>query len=486
MQADQWSTKPIPVSHLFLDAHNPRLGSGGPSYSPREILRFLFEHDKAFEIAKSIAVRGFFPNEPLLATKENGRLTVIEGNRRLAALKALADPDLLENPFKTQLQKLRLRMTDLKAISRVPVTIAPDRRSTDKQVSGRHVGTPVLPWQAEDRANFILNKLSEGYTNEELRIELNFTEADIQKARQTKAVASMARSLPLSKDIKEKLNDPRSRIFTTLERVLESTIGRKYLMIETDAEHGFKGKTSKSEFIKGFSRLVRDIASKDESSRTLNDKASIEAYFRKWKPDELPAKRPESFIPSQLITEESSQTNSPSQKPSKSQRAIKTSTTVIPKAFKVQYGGERLKDIRDELVKIERDALTNAGAVLLRVFLELTILDYLKRTGHLAALEKQLHLDSKDRYDVPEMKYLKKEILKIAERRLHPTHHKMVAKALQKDPHAPFSLDDLHSFVHNPEDFPDPGAIRNFWKRTEPLFMMMLQEPPEMIQNESS
>ncbi len=47
-------------------------------------------------MAKSIVLRGYFPNEPLLAIKEKDRYVVVEGNRRLAALKALREPGLLE------------------------------------------------------------------------------------------------------------------------------------------------------------------------------------------------------------------------------------------------------------------------------------------------------------------------------------------------------------------------------------------------------
>lgn len=58
------------------------------------------------EVAESIATRGYFPNEPLLAV----RLIVIEGNRRLAALKALREPGLLEGAKHTQIERLSRRI----------------------------------------------------------------------------------------------------------------------------------------------------------------------------------------------------------------------------------------------------------------------------------------------------------------------------------------------------------------------------------------
>jgi len=64
------------------------------------------------EVAESIATRGFFPNEPLLAVKEDGRFVVVEGNRRLAALKALREPSLLEGTYERQVERLARRIVD--------------------------------------------------------------------------------------------------------------------------------------------------------------------------------------------------------------------------------------------------------------------------------------------------------------------------------------------------------------------------------------
>jgi hypothetical protein len=146
MAGRDWITKRVSVASIHLDAKNPRLGRETTARAPREIIQYLFDHDKALEVAKSIATRGFFPNEPLLVINEGSRLVVVEGNRRLAALKGLREPGLLEGPARLQLEKLARKIEDLDAISKVPVTIAPSRKATDRQVAGRHIGTPVLAW----------------------------------------------------------------------------------------------------------------------------------------------------------------------------------------------------------------------------------------------------------------------------------------------------------------------------------------------------
>ena len=156
MATDSWNTRNLSVAGLHLDAKNPRLGRETSTQAPREIIQYLFEHDKALDVAESIAIRGYFPNEPLLAVKENNRTIIVEGT------------DGRWNYY-------HRRITDLKLIAKVPVTIAPNRRSTDRQIAGRHIGSTVLPWQAENRASFILDKLAEGYENDELRDDLGFS-----------------------------------------------------------------------------------------------------------------------------------------------------------------------------------------------------------------------------------------------------------------------------------------------------------------------
>ncbi len=263
-----WQTKRLSVVNLFLDEQNPRLGRETGEQAPRELIQYLFDHDKALDVARSIATHGYFENEPLLAIHDGRHHVVVEGNRRLAALKALKEPGLLTGNTVRQVERLS-RQADLTAISKVPVTIAPNRRATDRLISVRHIGTPVLAWQAENRASFILSKLEEGYSNDELLDELGFTEQDIQKAKQTRAIAGMARALDLPDEVKAKVDNPRVKLFSTLERVFDSSVGREFLKVKTDVEHGLRGMTTKKEFLRAFANLVKDIALQKETSRSL-------------------------------------------------------------------------------------------------------------------------------------------------------------------------------------------------------------------------
>lgn len=476
MATSNWPTKQIAVTSLHLDTKNPRLGAAATGASPRELVQLLFEHDKAMEIASSIASRAFFPNEPLLAIREGDRYVVVEGNRRLAALKALRDPGLLEGALERQIERLVRRISDIQTIAKVPVIIAPNRRATDRQVAGKHVGTPVLPWQAENRASFILEKLEEGYDTQELLDELGFSTADIQSARQTKAIADIARGLDLPEDVKGKLANPRTKLFTTIERIFESTVGRDYLMVEPNPDHGFRGRTTKQEFIKGLTKLVTDVAQGRQSSRTLNANEDIRKYFESWTADQLPKAKRGSFVPSDIL---GSKPPKPLVRAKSTDGVIRQTSiykTVLPKTLKVRFGNDRLIDIRRELTKLKREDFPNAGAVLLRVFFELSVIQYLERTGELSAITKKLKEKGKLQHDLPAMKQLVPEIIRIAKEKLDRGSSTKVEKALKYDAAAPFTLSDLHAFVHQNAEMPGERDILQFWSRTEPLFRLMLEQ----------
>ena len=473
-----WERKRLSVRSLLPDERNPRLGNGSGNRSPREIIQYLFHHDSALEVSESIARYGYFESEPLLAIRSGRHFIVVEGNRRLAGLKALLDPHLLTGPHRRKIEALH-KLADLESISRVPVTIAPSRRATDPIVAVRHVGTPVRAWVAANRANFVLDKLDEGYTNKELHDELGFSETDIQSARRTRAVSEMTHALDVPDAVKEKIDSPRVKLFSTLERVVDSSVGREYLKLEPDANHGLRGLTTIDEFKRAFAQLVSDIALQKETSRSLNKNDDIRDYFEQRNPSAVAKAKQGSFVPHDII---SGRTVSAPKPPKPVVRTRRQNPSIIPSSLKVKHGHERLVDIRGELIKLKRSSHPNAGAVLLRVFLEIAIKDYLDRTGRLQRLIGELKSKGKlPKYGVPPMRQLSAEIVKVAKDQLDPSDATMVEKALRYDPAAPFSVNDLHAFVHL-TDFPGENDIRQFWNRTEPLFRLMLEEEPKASQ----
>ncbi len=469
---NRWPTKDVAISSLQLDPRNPRLGRDPSTMSPRDIINHLFQHFKAIDIAESIARGGYFANEPLLAIREGSKFVVVEGNRRLAALKALIDPSLVDGPRSKRLGKLSKDMGGPEDITSVPVTIAPSRRETDKHVASRHIGTPVLQWEAENRAGFILAKLAENYTTAQLKAELGFTDADIQKARSAKAVADIARSLDLPGPIREKVNNPRAQLFSTIERVLVSAPGREFFRLEPNLEHGFRGNTSRESFVPAFARLLTDVALKKKTSRTLNSNEEIERYLADF-PEGLKPKKQGSFTPDDFRGKSrGASTPSTDEAPRKRDKGVFKS--VLPRSVKITFDHEKLSDIRDELVRLQRAKFPNAGAFLLRAFFEIAAVEFLRRTGELSAVVDELRGQHRLQGDAPTLKQMMGPLRKHAKQSLPSQLADSVEKAITYNKSAPFTISDLHSFVHQPHELPTERDILQFWKRIEPLMRLML------------
>lgn len=91
------NTKAVDPEDLDLDRKNPRFGGDDvPAGRKGEIaiIKRLHEQADLMELLESIAANGYLDLEPLFMVEEKGRKVVVEGNRRVAAIKLLRDPSL--------------------------------------------------------------------------------------------------------------------------------------------------------------------------------------------------------------------------------------------------------------------------------------------------------------------------------------------------------------------------------------------------------
>jgi hypothetical protein len=89
-----WTQKKIPVPSLQLDPSNPRIPERQTPPTQAELIAELVANDGVYELAKDITEVGYLPDSSLIAVYENGKHVVVEGNRRLTALKLLVSPTL--------------------------------------------------------------------------------------------------------------------------------------------------------------------------------------------------------------------------------------------------------------------------------------------------------------------------------------------------------------------------------------------------------
>lgn len=151
-----------PVEQLLLDVKNPRLTSGAGGETQEDLLRVLWDEMAVDEVAFSIAANGFFREEPLLVITGDevkggkAKYIVVEGNRRLAAVRLLREVKLREKLKATELPAIdSKRRADLDTI---PVFRYPDRESLWTFCGFRHING-TKPWDAYSKAQYVATVL---------------------------------------------------------------------------------------------------------------------------------------------------------------------------------------------------------------------------------------------------------------------------------------------------------------------------------------
>lgn len=142
----------ISTESLHFDNRNPRLVEFNPrTKTEDEILNLLWYEMDVEEIVKSILANGFFNNEALLAVKEDNKTVVVEGNRRLAAVKSILNPERVAG-MKKYLGKIPESLAE--SLRTLPVIIRMNRKESWGYIGFKHVNGPAK-WGSYAKAQYI-------------------------------------------------------------------------------------------------------------------------------------------------------------------------------------------------------------------------------------------------------------------------------------------------------------------------------------------
>lgn len=153
----------VPVSALKLDRENPRLAEGADVSSQAALMSLFYDNYVLEELASSYVANGFFPSEHLLVLKdENGSGgIVLEGNRRLAALKFLLhDDDASEAGLPEYQTDEEFTAADRKALEEVPVLYVDSRDEIWAYLGFRHISGPK-EWSPAAKARYVSMRIDE-------------------------------------------------------------------------------------------------------------------------------------------------------------------------------------------------------------------------------------------------------------------------------------------------------------------------------------
>ena len=145
-------SRPMKVSDLAFDVENPRLPEFGLTGNATEddVIQILWKVMDVKELVMSIAASGFFQHEPLIVAQEDGKNVVIEGNRRLAAVKILLEPTLAKS---LQTDVPVITEDARKALQELP-TVRGTRKDAWRYLGFKHVNGPAK-WSSYAKSRYI-------------------------------------------------------------------------------------------------------------------------------------------------------------------------------------------------------------------------------------------------------------------------------------------------------------------------------------------
>ena len=141
----------IHIDCLKFDKQNPRLPTHLINAGDSDIIRYLATRTGIERLMESISENGFFPGEAVVVTPDGeDQYTVIEGNRRLAALQLLREPGLVANRRGLAM----IAESAPNAPTEVPCYVVESRSDTLQYLGFRHI-SGVQRWDPLAKARYL-------------------------------------------------------------------------------------------------------------------------------------------------------------------------------------------------------------------------------------------------------------------------------------------------------------------------------------------
>lgn len=141
----------LPIEKLVLDPHNPRLPKSMGDKTEEQIINFFLSDASLVELMLAIATNGFFEGEQLLVVEEGGKYRVVEGNRRLSAVKLLHSPNIAKH-YKS---KVDIVVREAKFFpTELPCLKFNDEDEILKYLGYRHI-TGIKSWKLLEKARYL-------------------------------------------------------------------------------------------------------------------------------------------------------------------------------------------------------------------------------------------------------------------------------------------------------------------------------------------
>lgn len=443
------------IDELLLDVSNPRLGSASSqSEALANIVTLNPGHFR--NLMASIRDDGLDPGDSLyvIQTDDSPDYVVLEGNRRLSALKALSNPDILAGtdlPAATQ-KALARESSGFERSEVEPLRCVrfDSRGQANDWIRRRHTGAAGgegrITWKPLD-----IQRFSDDYTTIDI---IDFVGRNAGYSKEGWAKAQSA------------LGGGKS---TNLTRLLESAAGQEHLGITV---HGASSRTTphlQTEpkwALRVLKQIVDDILKGHVNSRRLNRAVDIEKYFVNLPTDLQPG--PNTTAPAPKAFKDIDLTGSqakppPKRPPPKTKSAPRTRRTLAPKRHPFETAGStKLEMLLREASTLDTSRWPLSCAFVLRAVVELAVNDYL-RAHSLPRGQGGAELDLKTKASNVVTHLSKSGTVPPAD--LRAFRNILLTRT------STCSIQSLNGFVHNPYQLPTADALRAGWEAVIPVLI---------------
>lgn len=444
----------LTLDDLLLDHDNPRIGSVESQIEALQKIINEQEH-RLLNLAADIATNGLSPIDLMYVIEhqegdeDDPKYVVIEGNRRLAALRLLNNAQLVRRvsmpePQRKKLLDLGLKF-DRKKIEPIVCALAEGEEESKRWIKLRHTGqnegVGLVPWEALARERFSGDERTSSVYEFALKYG-KFSDSELAE---------------ITKDFSP----------TTLGRLIQSPAIRDLLGLSM-SEGKISINIQASEVIKPLRRILLDITRGKVDSRNLNTVQKMTDYIaglpQAAKPDLAKTIAPQLIAEAQIGGAAKS-----ARQPVKKGAAVRSPRdrkSVAPRKVRFVVSETKPNAILYELTRLNASDTPFAAGVLFRVFVELSVDHY---CGAHTIPTREARKDGKGHvdYNLAKKVALVVEHLKTAgvpAKELNP-----VNRAVQVNNRI-FSIDRLHDFVHHPTATPSADELKALWDETEKFF----------------
>ena len=425
---------PIPVADLWLDEENPRLAT--PNQGQRETIRAMaaYQGTRLQKLAADIVNYGLDPSDLMTVMEtENRRYLVLDGNRRVTALKALENPEIVNGAVPSRVFTALKRLSALyqaNSPESVFCTLVNDRHEADHWIELKHTGyqdgAGPLRWGPDEGARF------RARTGGILDIE-------------TQALNFLQQRGSITPEYRSKIPT------TTFRRLLRTPVVREKIGL------GWKDGTlivgdDEDAIVKVLLHITKDLTEKQITVRQLDRLEDRVRYV---------ASLPSDMLVTQPSSGGGKQAESSKKKQSTRENIVqRTQDRLIPGDVTLNVSDNRIKSIEHELRRLSLQQYPNAVSVLFRVFLELSADAYIDDVG-LSKVNVDSQLGSKIQAITNDL---------VTKKKLNAQQAKVARRAAQRDSFLGPSITGMHQYLHNRHMFPGPADLRTDWDNLQPWF----------------